>query len=253
MRKKKNKIENKKLANDGKIRLNKFLADHGIVSRRKADELIKNAVVKVNGAIIVDLGTKINPNDRVTVLGDPVKSKLKLVYIILNKPKDYITTTSDEKGRKTVLDIVKSRQRIFPVGRLDRNTTGLLLLTNDGELTYRLTHPKYQIERIYNVVLDKNLKLSDAKQIANGIKLDKEEMAACEVFINPKDKTKVSLSLTEGKNREIRRIFEYFGYKIKRLDRKYFANLSSSGLKRGEYRHLLPKEVLALKKLVGLK
>ncbi len=253
MSKKNNKSKAKELTDNNKIRLNKFLAEHGVASRRKADELIQRAVVKVNGSIIIDLGTKINPNDRVTVFGDPVKSKKKNVYIILNKPKDSITTTNDELGRRTVLDIINSRQRIFPVGRLDRNTTGLLLLTNDGELTYRLTHPKYQIERVYNVVLDTKLKRQDAEKIAHGIKIPNEEMSPCEVFINPKDNTKVSLSLTEGKNREIRKIFEYLGYKVKKLDRKYFANLTSAGLKRGEYRHLSPKEELALKKLVRLK
>lgn len=253
MNKKNHKSKNKELSDNNKIRLNKFLADHGITSRRKADELIVQHAVKVNGAIIVDLGTKINPSDRVTVYGDPVKSRKKHVYIILNKPKDCITTTSDDLGRRTIMDIVKSRQRIFPVGRLDRNTTGLLLMTNDGDLTYRLTHPKYQIERIYNIVLDAPLKYSDAEKIANGLKIDDEQMGPCEVLINPKDKTKISMSLTEGKNREIRRIFEFFGYSVKKLDRKYFANLTTAGLKRGMFRHLQTKEVAALKKYVSLK
>lgn len=236
-----------------KIRLNKYLADAGIASRRKADELIASGAVKVNRKIIIDLGTKINPGDKVTVNGDPVSAEKKLVYILLNKPKDYITTTNDEQDRKTVLNIVKSRERIFPVGRLDRNTTGALLLTNDGDMTYRLTHPKFRIERIYNAGLDKAMKFIDAKKIAGGIELEEGRTAPCELFIDPNDKTKVTISLTEGKNHEIKRMFEAVGYYVRKLDRKYFAGLSTAGLNRGQYRHLSRKEILMLRKLTGLK
>ncbi|MFC2131373.1 pseudouridine synthase [Bacteroidota bacterium] len=250
MQKNKRKPEKKP---DNKIRLNKYLADAGVASRRKADELIKGGAVKVNGGIIIDLGTKINLGDKVSVFGDPVKLTRRYVYILLNKPKDSIATTNDEKGRRTVLNLVRSSERIFPVGRLDRNTTGVILLTNDGDLTYRLTHPKYKIERVYNAGLDKELRVGDAKKIAGGIELEDGKTSPCELFINPKDKSKVALSLTEGKNHEIKRMFEAVGYRVNKLDRKFFAGLSSAGLKRGEYRHLTKKELLALRKLAGLK
>jgi len=243
----------KKIDENAPIRLNKFLADCGVTSRRNADELIKSGVVKVNGQIVTELGTKVTKSDFITVNGDPVKEKKNYIYIILNKPKNVITTTSDEKGRKTVLDIVRKHTRIFPVGRLDRNTTGLLLLTNDGELAYRLTHPSYQIERIYSVKLDKPLAFEDAKKIADGIDLDDGESSGpAEIFIEPKDHTKLNIKITEGKNREIRRIFETLGYEVKQLSRKLFANLSISGIKVGEYRHLTKKELRDLKKLVNL-
>ncbi|TAL70595.1 MAG: rRNA pseudouridine synthase [Bacteroidetes bacterium] len=234
------------------VRLNKYLADAGIASRRKADELIKQGLVSVNNHVITDLGTKIKSTDRVSVNGNPVKMNQKLVYILLNKPKDYITTTSDEKSRKTVLDIVRSSKRIYPVGRLDRNTTGVLLLTNDGELAYRLTHPKYEIERVYNATLDKNLTVQDAKKIAEGIELDNEHTSPCEIIINPKNKSNVILTLIEGKNHEVKRIFEKFGYTVKKLDRKYFAGISTQGLTRGQYRHLKLYELQMLKKFTGL-
>lgn len=236
------------------IRLNKFMADSGVASRRTCDELIASGVVKVNGKLVTELGTKVTKSDFITVNGDPIKEKKNLIYILLNKPKNVITTTNDEKGRKTVLDIVRKHVRIFPVGRLDRNTTGALILTNDGELAHRLTHPSYQIERIYNVKLDKPLFFDHAKQIAEGgIELDIDDTTGpAELMINPEDHTKVILKLKEGKNREVRRIFEHFGYEVKQLTRKYFANLSVTGTKIGEYRHLTRKEVLDLKKLVKL-
>ncbi|OGU15928.1 MAG: hypothetical protein A2X61_01445 [Ignavibacteria bacterium GWB2_35_12] len=234
------------------IRLNKFLADAGIASRRKADELIKQGSVSVNNKIVIDLGTKIQHTDRVSVNGNPVKTEQKLVYILLNKPKDYITTTSDEKDRKTVLDIVKSSKRIYPVGRLDRNTTGVLLLTNDGELAHKLTHPKFQIERVYNVTLDKILKPEDAQKIALGIDIDDAKTAPCELFIHPKNKSNVIITLKEGKNHEVKRIFEKLGYLVKKLDRKYFAGLSVQGLARGSYRHLSRHELYKLKKMAGI-
>lgn len=234
------------------VRLNKFLADSGVASRRKADELILAGAVKVNGKIVTELGTKVERSDFVTVKGDPVKEKKNLIYILLNKPKNVITTTSDELDRTTVLDIVRKQERIFPVGRLDRNTTGAILLTNDGDLAHRLTHPSYEIERVYLALLDKELRPDDAKKISEGVELEDDTTSPCEVFINPENRKKVSLSLIEGKNHEVKRIFEHFGYEVKQLDRKSFAGLTCRNLNRGEYRHLHPREVNALKRLVKL-
>lgn len=234
------------------VRLNKFLAEAGVGSRRKADELIAQGVVKVNGAVTTELGTKVVKSDFITVNGDPIKEKTNTVYIILNKPKNVLTTSSDDRGRKTVLDIVKKQTRIFPVGRLDRNTTGAILLTNDGELAHRLTHPSYEIERIYIVKLDSEIKFEDAKSISLGVELEDGPTQPCEIDVNPNDKTKLIITLKEGKNREVRRLFEHFGYEVKQLSRKIFAGLSISGLKVGEYRHLTRGEVRKLKKLVKL-
>jgi 23S rRNA pseudouridine2605 synthase len=241
-----------KSTDDTSIRLNKYIAESGLCSRRKADEYIENGSVKVNGKVVKELGTKVKPSDEVTVNGDPVSYYNKNVYIILNKPKDVITTTADELGRKTVMDIVKRRERVYPVGRLDRNTTGVLLLTNDGELAHRLIHPSYQIEKLYNATLDKKLNFDHAKKIAEGVQLEDGKTAPCFVFIEPTDNTKVTLVLKEGKYREIRRIFEHFGYDVKKLDRKEFAGLSNKGMKRGDYRFLTTKEINELKKKVKL-
>jgi 23S rRNA pseudouridine2605 synthase len=247
------KAKNESIADPNKgIRLNKFLADSGVCSRRKADDLILSGVVKVNSIVVKELGSKVTHADFITVNGDPVREFKQDIYILLNKPKNIITTTSDELGRKTVLDIVKKHTRIFPVGRLDRNTTGALLLTNDGELAYRLTHPSYEIERIYVAKLDKSLKLEHAKQISHGIELEDGNTGPAEIFVNPEDNSKVTLKLHEGKNREVRRIFEHLGYDVKQLARKYFANLSVTGLAFGDYRHLNKTELKELKKLVGL-
>jgi 23S rRNA pseudouridine2605 synthase len=235
------------------VRLNKYLADAGIASRRKADELIAEGVVKVNGMKIFDLGTKVKNTDTVTVNGDPVTIYKNDIYIILNKPKDTITTTSDDFGRKTVMDIVKKRARIFPVGRLDRATTGALLMTNDGELANRLTHPSYEIEREYNVTLDKALDMNDAKELVNGVELEEGKTKPCYLFIIPDEPNKLRLVLTEGKNREVRKMFEHFGYEVRKLDRKLFAGISTKGIKRGEYRHLDRQEIVELKKLVKIK
>lgn len=235
------------------VRINKFLAEAGVASRRKVDELILEGLVKVNGKLVEEPGVKVSATDFITVNGDPIKEIKHNIYILLNKPKNIITTTSDDKDRKTVLDIVKKHDRIFPIGRLDRNTTGVLLLTNDGDLAYRLTHPKFEVERTYNVKLDKILLPEHARQISKGIQLDNgEESGQCDVFINPSDETKIILTIREGKNREVRRIFETLGYEVKQLERKFFAGLSTKGLARGEYRHLLKNEVNDLKRLTGL-
>lgn len=235
-----------------RIRLNKLIAESGLTSRRKADELIKSGVVKVNGRTVTKLGTVVSLNDLVTVNGKPIKLLKRYEYILLNKPKDTICTVKDEKGRKTVLDLIQTKSRIYPVGRLDRNTTGVLLLTNDGELANRLMHPKYEVLRVYNVGLDKPLKPEDAKAISKGVEIEGEKFQKCEIFIDLKDAKKVSIALVEGKNREIKRIFEHFGYEVKKLHRSMFANLTVKGLRRGEWRHLTKREINMLRKLVGL-
>lgn len=233
-------------------RLNKFIADSGVASRRKADELIAEGHVKINGEVVTDMGTKVHKSDFVTVKGDPIKLYKNLIYIILNKPKNVICSANDELNRRTIFDIVKKQDRLFSVGRLDRNTTGVIILTNDGELANRLMHPKFQIERIYNATLDKELTFDHAKEIAHGVELEDGQTAPCSLFIYPEQKNKVMLNITEGKNREVRRIFEHFDYEVRKLDRKSYAGISSSGLKRGEYRHLDKNEVMLLKKLTNM-
>ena len=234
-------------------RINKYLADSGVASRRAVEELIVNGEVKVNRKIVTDLAARIMPGDFVTVKGEPVTDVRRMVYILLNKPKDVITTADDEFGRKTVLDLIKTDKRLFPVGRLDRNTTGVLLLTNDGELAHRLTHPSYQISRVYNVTLNADIDHIHAKQISRGVTLDDgEETQPCEVFVDPLDGKKLIIELREGKNREVRRIFEKFGYDVRKLDRKFFATLSTRGLARGKYRVLTRRELSELRQLTGL-
>lgn len=235
------------------IRLNKFLADSGICSRRKADILIKNGSVKVNRKVVSELGTKVFRTDFITVNGDPISIDTKNIYIVLNKPKDTISTTNDELNRKTVMDIVKSKYRIYPVGRLDRNTTGVLLFTNDGELANRLMHPKYKVVRLYQVHLDKQISLPHAKHIAEGVELEDGKTSPCNVFVNPKHHEQVQLELIEGKYREIRRMFEKLGYDVKKLNRKMYANIATTGLARGKYRHLTTKEIQQIKNIVGIK
>lgn len=245
-------IDNLSAYSKSHIRLNRLIAEAGIASRRRADELIKSGVVKVNGKVVTQLGTVVSLEDLVTVNGKPIKLLKRYEYILLNKPKDTICTVKDEKGRKTVVDLVQTKNRVYPVGRLDRNTTGVLLLTNDGELANRLMHPKYQVLRTYVVGLDKPLKPEHARQIAKGVEIDGVEFQKCEILIDFKDPKKVIMTLTEGKNREIKRIFEHFGYEVKKLNRKMFANLTTRGLKRGEWRHLTKKEINMLRQLVGL-
>lgn len=234
------------------VRLNRAIADAGVASRRKADEFIRQGVVKVNGKVVTELGTKVEIDDMVTVHGEPITRYKHLTYIVLNKPKDVIATSSDEKGRATVFDIVRLKTRLFTVGRLDRNTTGVLLLTNDGDLANMLMHPRYGIVRVYKAVLDKPLRQDHARQIANGIDLDDGPTQPCQVTIDPSDRTNVMLSIREGRNREVRRIFEHFEYDVKRLDRKEYAGITTRGLARGEYRHLTRDEVFELQRQVKL-
>ena len=232
------------------IRLNKYISDAGFASRRKADELIKSGVVKVNKKIVTELGTKISFADNVVVDGKTIYVAHKYIYILLNKPKNYITTTTDEKNRKTIMDLINIESRVFPVGRLDRNTTGVILLTNDGQLANVLTHPKYKIKRTYNAKLDKILTLQDAQKIATGIDIGDDIITSpCEILINPDDKHKVTITITEGKNHEIKKMFEAVGYEVKSLDRKYYHNLSTKGLLRGQYRFLDKSEIAELRKL----
>lgn len=236
-----------------KIRLNKVISESGFCSRRKADELIKQGLVTVNGKIVTELGTKVNYSDLVTIEGKPLKHVQRFTYVLLNKPKDTICTTNDERNRKTVIDLINIKTRLYPVGRLDRNTTGVLLLTNDGELAARLMHPKYQVMRVYNVTLEQPLKLQDANKIASGIEYNKVKYSPCKIEIYSDDPTKLKVLLWEGKTHEIKNMFQALGYTVKKLDRKIFANLSTQSLKRGEWRYLTRREVLELQKLVGLR
>lgn len=231
------------------IRLNKFLANAGICSRREADEFIEAGVVKVNGEVVTELGTKVKPTDEVRFHEEPVNIEKK-VYVLLNKPKDYVTTSDDPQNRKTVMDLVKGvcRERIYPVGRLDRNTTGVLLLTNDGELAAKLTHPQYRKKKIYHVTLDKNVAASDMRQIADGIQLEDGEIHADAIeYADAVDKKQVGIEIHSGRNRIVRRIFEHFGYKVTKLDRVYFAGLTKKNVRRGDWRFLTEKEVTMLR------
>lgn len=234
------------------VRLNKAIADAGVASRRHADDLIRNGHVRINGDVVTELGTKVRIDDFVTVNGEPITRNKHLTYVLLNKPKDTIATSSDEKGRRTVFDLVRIHTRLFTVGRLDRNTTGVLLLTNDGDLAHRLTHPRYGVPRLYKAKLDKMLLPQHARAIAAGVELEDGPTQPATVMIDPEDKTIAYLEIKEGRNREVRRIFESLGYEVTTLDRKQYAFLSTRGLKRGEYRHLTTDEVRELRALVKL-
>lgn len=227
------------------IRLNKFLANAGVCSRREADEFITAGVVSVNGEVVTELGTKIKRGDEVKFHDQLVNIERK-VYVLLNKPKDTVTTSDDPQARRTVMDLVKGAcdERIYPVGRLDRNTTGVLLLTNDGDLASKLTHPKYLKKKIYHVHLDKNLTKADMEQIASGIQLDDGEIHADAIsYTDEQKKNDIGIEIHSGKNRIVRRIFESLGYKVVKLDRVFFAGLTKKGLRRGEWRYLSEPEV----------
>lgn len=232
------------------MRLNKYIAHCGIASRRAADTLIMQGHVTVNGTVVQEMGYRVKPADVVAFKGKPVKAVDKLVYYLLNKPTNVLTTTSDEKGRKTVIDIMAEKipERIYPVGRLDRNTSGLLLLTNDGELTKKLSHPSHKVPKVYNVTLDKNLSLKDFEQIRTGITLDDGEIHADSLhFIEGETKRHVQIEVHSGRNRLIRRIFEHLGYEVVKLDRTYYAGLTKKNLPRGTFRPLTKEEVRMLK------
>ena len=227
------------------LRLNKFLANAGVCSRREADEFIQAGVVTVNGEVVTELGTKILRTDEVKFHDTPVSLEKK-VYVLLNKPKDYVTTSDDPQQRKTVMDLVKDvcPERIYPVGRLDRNTTGVLLLTNDGDLASKLTHPKFLKKKVYHVHLDKNLTSHDMEQIREGITLEDGEIKADAIeYADERDKAQVGIEIHSGKNRIVRRIFESLGYRVTKLDRVQFAGLTKKNLRRGDWRFLTEKEV----------
>lgn len=231
------------------IRLNKYIANSGVCSRREADVLITTGVIKVNGKIVTELGTKISPVDVVLYNGEKLKAEKK-VYVLLNKPKDTITTATDPQGRRTVIDLVKlnGNQRVFPVGRLDRNTTGLLLLTNDGELAKKLTHPGHGVKKLYHAQLDKSLTRADMAAILQGVVIDEEKVVpdAIEYTGKNNDKTQIGIELHSGQNRVVRRLFEHFGYKVLKLDRVMFAGLTKKDLQRGKWRYLAEKEIAFL-------
>ncbi|MGM9713952.1 MAG: pseudouridine synthase [Prevotella sp.] len=227
------------------IRLNKYLANAGVCSRREADDFIQAGLVSVNGEVVTELGTKVLRSDKVVFHDQPVTIEKK-VYVLLNKPKDYVTTSDDPQQRKTVMDLVKDAcpERIYPVGRLDRNTTGVLLLTNDGELASKLTHPRFLKKKIYHVHLDKNVTAHDLQQIAEGIELEDGPIHADAVeYASPTDKKQVGIEIHSGKNRIVRRIFEHLGYKVTKLDRVLFAGLTKKNVRRGDWRFLTEKEV----------
>ena len=232
------------------VRLNKFLANAGVCSRREADELIKSGDISVNGNIVTELGVKVSPKDDIRHKGKKIVREKK-VYILLNKPKDFVTTVRDKHADKTVIDLVKNAclERVYPVGRLDKNTTGVLLLTNDGELTKELTPPSYNKKKIYHVHLDKNVSKEHMMQIIEGLQLDEDFITADAIrYADENDKTQIGIEIHSGQNRIVRRIFESLGYKIKKLDRVYFAGLTKKNLPRGKWRFLNEKEISMLKR-----
>lgn len=231
------------------IRLNKYLANAGVCSRREADEFIEAGVVKVNGQVVTELGTKITRADEVMFHNQLVSLESK-VYVLLNKPKGFVTTTDDPENRKTVMELVKSacNERIYPVGRLDRATTGVLLLTNDGDLASKLTHPKYEKRKIYQVWLDKPVAMEHMQAIADGIELEDGEIHADAIsYVTEEDLTQVGIEIHSGKNRVVRRMFEKLGYRVLKLDRVYFAGLTKKKLSRGKWRYLSEQEVNMLR------
>jgi 23S rRNA pseudouridine2605 synthase len=228
--------------------LNKFIAHCGVCSRRDAAEMVKLGKVKVNNETITEPGHKVSAKDEIRVNGKKISLARNLVYILLNKPKDYITTTDDPQKRKTVLDLIKVKERIYPVGRLDRNTSGVLLLTNDGELSQKLTHPSHEVKKVYHVTLNRVLDKKDFDRVLKGVDLD-DGSASVDVlaYADVKDKTQLGVEIHSGRNRIVRRIFEHLGYDVKNLDRVMFAGLTKKNVERGKWRFLSEKEVRDLK------
>ncbi|MDX9760058.1 MAG: pseudouridine synthase [Bacteroidota bacterium] len=233
------------------LRLNKFLSEAGVASRRKADEMIAQGLVRVNGRVVTELGAKVHPaRDEVSVKGTPVYIQSQLYYLLLNKPKDCITTTDDELGRRTVMDLIPTEHHVYPVGRLDRNTTGALLLTNDGDLANKLMHPGFAAPKNYIAELTTKVKPQDLQALRRGIKLEDGMTAPCDAeILNSPAGTIVGLTIHEGRNRQVRRMFETLGYAIRKLDRISFAGLGLGGLRRGAWRYLEEEEVRALRNL----
>lgn len=232
------------------MRLNKFLAHSGVASRRGAADIIKAGRVYVDGERVTDIGYRVLPKQKITIDGKPIKPVSKKVYILMNKPKDYITTVKDDRGRKTVMDLMRPqvKTRVYPVGRLDRRTTGLLLMTNDGDLAKKLSHPSFEVVKRYHVVLDRPVSKGDLTKLLKGIKLE-DGVTKVDAAVHAQDlpKSEVGLELHSGKNRIIRRLFEHLGYKVKRLDRVYYAGLTKKDLPRGRFRHLSKEEIIMLK------
>jgi 23S rRNA pseudouridine2605 synthase len=244
-------VKTPKRVDDGTMRLNRYIANAGVCSRREADNLILSGAVHVNGVPVIELGSRVGLDDKVTVGGESIKHEKK-VYLVMNKPKNFITTLDDPQGRKTVLQLVgKLKQRVYPVGRLDRATTGVLMFTNDGDLTKKLTHPKHGIKKIYQVTTDKNVSQANLKQIAEGIELEDGWIKADEVNYVGKgdDRKEIGIEIHSGKNRIVRRIFEHLGYEVIKLDRVYFAGLTKKDIARGQWRYLTSDEVNFLKML----
>jgi len=244
------KKQAKPAEDDGLVRLNKFIAASGICSRREADTFIENGLVSVNGVRVTELGTKVNPaKDDIRFNGSRIKGEKK-VYIVMNKPKDFVTTLSDPHADRTVMDLINKSlcpERVFPVGRLDKATTGVLLLTNDGDMAQKLIHPKHEVRKIYHATLDKALKKEDFDKILAGVELEDGPIAADALSYVEGDKTQIGLEIHSGRNRIVRRLFEHLGYKVKKLDRVYFAGLTKKNLRRGAWRFLEEKEINLLR------
>ncbi|MBE0679749.1 MAG: rRNA pseudouridine synthase [Bacteroidales bacterium] len=248
--KKRNVKQAARQAAEEPIRLNKYIANSGVCARREADELIKNGYIFVNGIKVTEMGHKVKLSDTVEYKGKRLVPGKK-VYILLNKPKGYVTTVKDPHADVTVLDLVKdaTTERIYPVGRLDKSTTGVLLLTNDGDLAGKLTHPSYGARKVYHIFTDKEVTRHDMEVIVSGVTLDDETVSADAIsYPEPEDHTQVGLEIHSGQNRVVRRIFEKFGYRVRKLDRVSFAGLTKKNLQRGHWRHLTDKEVSMLKR-----
>lgn len=248
--KKKSAGKKTQVATEEMIRLNRFIAVSGVCSRREADQIIQRGEITVNGKVVTELGTKVRKNDDVRYKGKRLNAE-SMVYVLLNKPKGYVTTVSDPHAEKTVLDLVRSAcsERIYPVGRLDKGTTGLLLLTNDGDLAGKLTHPRYKRKKIYHVWLDRELTRNDMLRLTEGMQIDEELVAADSVaWPDTEDKTQVGMELHSGQNRVVRRMFESMNYKVMKLDRVYFAGLTKKNLPRGKWRFLTDSEITMLKR-----
>jgi len=232
------------------IRLNRFIAHSGVCSRREADELIRSGLITVNGKRVTDLGTKVAAGDDIRYKNRRLSAEKK-VYILMNKPRGYVTTVEDPHADQTVIDLIGDActERVYPVGRLDKETTGVLLLTNDGDLTGKLTHPKYKRKKIYHVFLDRPVTRNDLTLLTEGVEIDDEIITADAVsYADPDDKTQIGIEIHSGQNRVIRRIFEKLGYRVKKLDRVYFAGLTKKNLQRGKWRFLSDKEISMLKR-----
>lgn len=238
---------------DEEMRLNKYIAHCGICSRRQAADLVKEGLVQVNGKVVIEPWQVIKPTDKVFYKGQEIKPEVKKVYLLMNKPKNVITTASDDRGRKTVMDLIDTKisERVYPVGRLDRDTTGLLLLTNDGDLAKKLSHPSHNVQKVYQVTLDKPITKRDIDLISQGLELEDGLMEVDQIgYVKDKDKNEVIIEIHNGKNRVVRRIFEHLEYRVIKLDRIFFAGLTKKDLPRGFFRHLTDREIVMLKHFV---